>query len=343
MSKNKSRIAIDTGPLKSGHKVRGVGFYTRELIKALGEEIEAIDFSKEDLSQYDLIHYPYFAPFQKTLPLRKPTKIVVTIHDLIPLLYPKHYPPGVRGRINFSLQRLLIKKADAIIADTETSKKDIVRFLQIRPEKVSVVHLAPGEIFKKIVVKKHYNLPKRFVLYVGDVNYNKNIPGLVKAVKIADVPLVMVGKQAVEIENQDLSHPELKHLKEVLPEFKDNKKIIRLGFVSDEDLVAIYNLATVYCQPSFYEGFGLPVLQAMACGTPVVATRTQALVEIGAEACLYADLKDHRDLAQKIKEVLESVDLQKELSQKGLKHVKEFSWAKTASETIKVYEKVLSK
>jgi glycosyltransferase involved in cell wall biosynthesis len=132
------------------------------------------------------------------------------------------------------------------------------------------------------------------------------------------------------------------HLKEILLELKNNKKIIRLGFVSDEDLVAIYNLATVYCQPSFYEGFGLPVLQAMACGTPVVAARTPALMEIGESACLYADPQDTKDMAQKIKKVLDNSSLQKDLSQKGLRQVKKFSWTKTAEETYKIYEKALS-
>ena len=336
------KIAIDTGPLKSGHKVRGVGFYTQNLIVALGNRVTAVDFREVDLAQYDLIHYPYFSPFQKTLPLRKPARSVVTVHDLIPLLYPKHYPPGLRGKVNFSWQKLLIKKVDHIIADSETSKKDIIKFFGVHPGKIVVVRLAPGEMFKKLVVKKHYKLPKRFVLYVGDVDYNKNIPGLIKAVKILDIPLVMVGKQAGEIENQDLAHPELMHLKEILPDFKNNPKVIRLGFVSDEDLVAIYNLATAYCQPSFCEGFGLPVLQAMACGTPVVAAKTPALMEIGESACLYADPQDPKDMAQKIKRVLDNPSLQKDLSQKGLKQVKKFSWTKTAQETYKVYEKALS-
>jgi glycosyltransferase involved in cell wall biosynthesis len=345
----RSKIAIDTGPLKSGHKVRGVGFYTRELINALGSRVAAVDFNEVDLAQYDLIHYPYFSPFQKTLPLKKPTKVVVTIHDLTPLLYPKHYPPGIKGRINFSWQKLVIKKVDRIIADSETSKKDIVKFLKINPEKIAVVRLAPGRHFRELKMseqlrcKKKFGLPDFFVLYVGEFNYNKNIPGLIKAMKFLDVPLVLVGKQAGEIENQDLSHPELRHLKEILPDLKNNPRIIRLGFVTDADLVAIYNLATVYCEPSFYEGFGLPVLQAMACGTPVVAAQAPALAEIGENACLYADPESPEDMAQKIKKILDDQSLQKELAQKGQEQAKKFSWAKTAAETMKLYEEVLSK
>ena len=108
------KVAIDSGPLTSGHKVRGVGVYTRELIKALKKEskglkIEAVNFKKADLTKYDLVHYPYFNPFFVTLPQKKPTKIVVTIHDLIPLIYPKNYPPGIQGKLKFQIQKYLLK------------------------------------------------------------------------------------------------------------------------------------------------------------------------------------------------------------------------------------------
>jgi len=129
------KVAIDKGPLSSGHAVRGVGAYTRELIKALHEKtkkrknlkIDAVDFEKADLTKYDIVHYPYFHPFFLTLPFNKPAKTVVTIHDLIPLIYPKHYPPGIRGMFKFKLQKYLIKRVDGIITPSETSKKDIVR------------------------------------------------------------------------------------------------------------------------------------------------------------------------------------------------------------------------
>ncbi len=330
------KIAIDSGPLTSGHKVRGVGFYTQNLIDNLGDKIEAVDFQNADLSKYDLIHYPYFSLFQNNLHLVKKNKFVVTIHDLIPLIYPKNYPPGIRGKINFWLQKFAVCKADAIITDTETSKKDIVRFLGISPEKIHVVYLAPGKNFRKIAdsnfldkVRAKYNLPKKFVLYVGDVNYNKNIPVLIKACKLADLPLVLVGKQALEIENLDLNHPELVHLNEVVKDLK-SKNIIRLGFVPDEDIVAVYNLASVYCQPSLYEGFGLPVLQAVACGIPVVASRTQALVEIAGEAATFVE----PDSPNQFVEAFENLKSVGQLPRK-------YSWDKTADETYSIYKQVL--
>lgn len=360
------KVAIDAGPLTSGHKVRGVGFYTKELVKALGQgskrvkglKVEAVNVEMADLSKYDLIHIPYFNPFLLSFPENiSDYNFVVTIHDLIPLVYPKHYQPGVRGKLTFLKQKTILKKAKAIITDSETSKKDIVRFLGINPNKIYVIRLAQGEIFKKISdtsllysIEVKYKLPKKFVLYVGDINYNKNIPNLIAACKIAKMPLVICGKQALEIEElgQNLKilkgprdwiryvfgkpHPELAHYKELLRKFKGNKNIIRLGFVPDEDLVAIYNLAEVYCQPSLYEGFGLPVLEAFACGTPIVASKTQALVELSEGAAVFVDPNDPKDIAEGFKKRI-----------KNPKLPREYAWEKTAKETYAIYQKCLRK
>lgn len=356
------KIAIDSGPLASGHKVRGIGFYTKNLIESLGDKVESVDFSKSDLSKYNIVHIPFFNPFFVNIPMNTRSKIVVTVHDVIPLVYPKHYPPGLRGSIRLLINKFLLMRVKAVITDTEASKKDIVRFLGVQVNKVHVTHLAQGKEFKKLdaketeMVKKKYNLPDKFVLYVGDINYNKNVLGLVKACKAINVPLVIVGKQALEIETDydlvslrgprdwvrflfGVSHPQVAHLRQITKEFKD-KNIIRLGFLSDENLVAVYNLATVYCQPSFYEGFGLPILQAMACGAPVVAAKTQALVEIGESGCIFADPKDPNDLAEKISNVIKDNSLRKKLIKAGLNLVKKYSWKKTASETMEIYKNV---
>lgn len=339
------RVAIDVGPLSSGHAVRGVGFYTKRLIEALGDRVEAVDSTATDLTKYDLIHYPAFDLFRHTLPIVKQTKTIVTIHDTIPLIYPTHYPPGVRGKINFYLQKYSLRSVSAIITDTETSKKDICRFLGVIPDKVHVVYLAPGEMFRKMdngkrkmEIKKRFGLPDRFAVYLGDVNYNKNIPVLIDACKIAKIPLVICGKQAKEVGDRDrkLNHPELTHLRSL-----DWNNVVTLGFVSDEELVAIFNLASVYVQPSLYEGFGLPVLQAFACGTPVVAAKTQALVEIGNPGCLFVDPNDPEDVAEKIEKIIEDDKLRKQLIETGKVIAKNFSWEKTAKETMKVYRKAI--
>jgi len=347
------KIAIDSRPLTGGHAVRGVGAYTKSLIEYLKKikkiKVDVVDFQKIDLSKYDVAHYTYFHPFFLTLPFNKKTKVVVTIHDLIPLIYPKHYPPGWRGRFKFLIQKVLVKRTEGIITVSETSKKDIVRFLGVPQEKIRVVYEAPREIFKKLEtgdwklrIKKRYDLPNRFVLYVGDVNYNKNILGLARACKMAKTPLVIVGKQAAN-EEADLSHPENQLFAEFLGEYGEDPNVLRLGFIPDEDLVAIYNSAAVYCQPSFYEGFGLPVLEAMACGTPVVAAKTQALVEIADKAAFFADPKEPKDIAEKISELLENSELRAQLIRKSRERVKEFSWTRTAKETADFYRQLIKR
>jgi len=327
------KAAIDVGPLKGGDSVRGIGVYTRELLKAL--KIEGVDVFNSDLSKYSVVHFTRFNPFRISIPYKKPVgvKFVLTIYDLIPLIYPEHYPPGIRGWMNWQINKFLIKKnIDAIITISETSKKDICRFVGIDSKKVHMVYLAPRSVFSKLEIAKHYNLPERFAMYVGDVNYNKNIPILVEACRIAKTPLVIAGKQAKEIENMDLNHPELQHLKNI-----DWSEVTRLGFVPDEDLVKIYNLARVYIQPSLYEGFGLPVLEAQAAGVPVVASKTQALVEIAEESALFADPKSAADFAQKIKSVTENAELRNSLSKKGLENAGKYTWDKVAKETLEVY------
>jgi len=366
------KIAIDKGPLTSGHKVRGIGVHTRELIEAIKRtkdkdiNLSCVDFEKSDLSKYDIVHYQNFHPYFPTLPSKKQAKkVVVTIHDLIPLIYPKQYPPGAKGKINFVKQKLRLKYVDAIITISETSKKDICRFLRIDPEKVHVVHLAPKKIYKKsgdekfkLQVKNKYNLPDSFVLYVGDVNYNKNIPTLLKACKKAKKNLVISGKQAKEIENMgigldvlggpqdwvrflfDIPHPENAHYKDLLGMFKNGGKIIRPGFVSDEELVGIYNLATVYVQPSFYEGFGLPLLEAFSCGIPVVASKIQAHKEVADDAAVYFETENVDELSKKINILFKDKKKRKEMIEKGVERNKEYSWGKVARETIKVYKLV---
>jgi glycosyltransferase involved in cell wall biosynthesis len=340
------KVAIDSGPLTSGHAVRGIGVNTRELLEGFksishkGVQIEDVDFSKDDLSKYDIVHHQYFRPFFVDLPFTKPAgKVVLTIHDLIPLIYPKHYPAGLKGAINFMINKYLIKEnVDVIITISETSKKDICRFLGVDPGKVHVIYLAPRSVFKKIEnfctlsvrnskleIAKRYGFPESFALYVGDVNYNKNIPGLVKACEIAKIPLVICGKQAKGIEELDLNHPELKHLKNV-----DWSGVTRLGFIPDEDLVAIYNLATVYVHPSFYEGFGLPVLEAVACGTPIAVAKSQCMVEVMGDDFSYCDPHDAKSIAKAILN-----------PNKNKKLPRNYLWGKTAKETYRLYQSLV--
>jgi glycosyltransferase involved in cell wall biosynthesis len=180
------------------------------------------------------------------------------------------------------------------------------------------------------------------LLYVGDVTWNKNLPRLIDAVKELKVPLVMIGKSLVS-EDYDRDNPWNADLNRVNELAKNDKNIIRLGFVPDLDLVSVYNLATAAIMPSLYEGFGLPVLEAMACGCPVITSKEGSLGEVAGDSAFFVDAYDVKSISSGIKEVFGNKDLQEALRKKGLENVKKFNWKKTAEETVRAYEGVLGK
>lgn len=341
-------------PLKSGnflqHRVRGTGFYLRNLKISLEKYYPQNKYTfftrgEKLLQNVNLVHYPYFEPFFLTLPFKTKSKFIVTIHDLTPLVFPANFPSGIKGKMKWNLQRLRLKKASAIITDSQSSKKDIIRFAGISESKISVVYLAAGEEFKKLEIKnyelkikKKYGLPDKFALYVGDVTWNKNLSALMKAAGIAKVPLVLVGKAITEKEF-DKTNPWNQDLVKV-KNLAGNDNIFTLGFITQEDLVALYNLATVFVMPSFYEGFGLPILEAMSCGCPVVTSKEGSIPEIAGDAAFYVDAYDINSIAHGMEKVFKDATLQKELSEKGIIQSGKFSWKKTADETNRVYEKI---
>ncbi len=368
------RIAIDSGPLSGGHSVRGVGLSIKSLIESLKKynnekeiNINPVDFSTTDLTGYDVLHYTAFNPFFLNNPRigSNKSKIVITIHDLIPLIYKEQYPSGVRGFLNCQINKILLKKADSIITVSETSKKDIVSYFDLIPKKINVIYWAADDIFREGAnskdlseVKRLYKLPDRFILYVGDVNYNKNLSTLIKACAMRNIPLVIVGKQASNINELILGskgangprdifrniskkpHPELAHLN-ILSQLLKRNKVITTGFVPKEDLIAIYKLATVYCQPSYYEGFGMPVIEAFSCEVPVIISRTQALVEVAGGGALVADPYSAKDFSEKIALLLNDSTFRLHLVRAGKTRSKQFSWEKTAKRTIEIYKKIL--
>jgi len=348
------KIAIDVSPLQTGHRVRGVGFYLENLKNALVKyfpQNEYIFFEAGEKlpDDIDLVHFPYFEPFFLELPLYKKFKTVVTVHDLTPIVFPKAFPRGLKGEIRWQMQKYALKRADSIIVDSQCSKKDVLKYVGVKEKKISVVYLAAGEQFKVLDHKSwildlraKYKLPEKFVLYVGDVTWNKNLPRLLDAVTQVEAPLVMVGKSLVS-ENYDKDNPWNADLNRVNELAKDNKNIIKLGFVPDEDLIKIYNMATALVMPSLYEGFGLPVLEAMSCGCPVICSKEGSLQEVAGDAAHFVDAYDVKSITTGIKEVFGNKKLQEELSRRGIENVKRFSWEKTAEETVKAYEGVLGK
>jgi len=296
-----------------------------------------------------LIHYPYFSPFFLSLPADLKKDFVVTIHDLIPLVFPKAYPPGIKGKIKFFIQKRRIKKAKMIITDSESSKKDINKYLGVCLDKIRVVYLAAAnnvsriedkDSLKKIAEK--FNLPSQFALYVGDVNFNKNLPNLLKACLAVEIPLVIVGRQAVQ-KDFDITNVENSPLIELNNLIEKEGGAIKLGYVEENDLSGLYSLAAVYCQPSYYEGFGLQILEAMSCGCPVLASNVSSLPEVAGEAGLLINPRCVESIADGINKIIKNESVKNELVKRGYVQAKKFSWDKTARETIKVYEEILVK
>lgn len=355
------KVGINIRPLYSGHKLRGIGYYTESLLKALEkyEDIDIIRFtSLADLKDVDVIHYPWFDFYFHSLPIKKKVPAVVTIHDVIPLIFKDKYPAGFKGNINFILQRLALKRTNAIITDSNASKLDICKFLKIEEQKISVIHLAADEDFKilgetkLLLAKRKYNLPDEFLLYVGDVNWTKNVPFLIEGFhrivqkpEFRGIKLVLVGSSFLKkVDNID--HPELAPLKKVnklIEELNLESKIIRVGDIDKDLLVAFYNLATVYIQPSLYEGFGLPLLEALTCGTPVISSNRSSLPEVGGEAGVYFDPENLNQFRKIVLEILQNKPLQNKLSKLAIKQAEKFSWKKVAEQTVNVYQKVLEK
>lgn len=351
------KIGFNISPLTNENNVRGVGVYTKNLLENLKKDkkIEVIEFTDKLNQKVDLIHYPWFDLFFNTLPIKKICPTVVTIHDVMPLVFSKFYPTGVKGKIKLQLQKLSLKSCSAIITDSQTSKSDIHKFLKIPQQEISVIALAADKKFKKLSskqklqVKRKLNLPDKFLLYVGDVNFVKNTPFLIREFlklrtnnQFADISLVLIGKSFTK--KIESFHPELKSLietKKLIDE--EGEKIEALGYLETDDLVGVYNLATAYIQPSLYEGFGLPILEAMAAGCPVISSESGSLKEVGKDAVIYFNPVADGELSSAIVKLLSSDTLRKELINRGLERAKDYSWEETTKQTIEVYAKVLKR
>lgn len=350
------KIAIDVSPLYDGNSIRGVGYYTKNLIESLQSEIKINPEYKnwqinlitniDDLRStiYDLIHYPFFDPFKLTLPKKTKTPTIVTVHDLIPLQFKSLYPAGIKGEIKWFIQKNKLKKVDYIITVSNYSKHIIKNIIGYPENKIFVTYLAANKNFKPYndpkkleSIRKKYNLPKKFVLYVGDINRNKNIPLLADTCIDLDYPLVIVGSSATKKVGY---HPETK---DILYIQSLSSKLILPGFIPDKDLPYLYNLATIYCQPSFAEGFGLPVVEAMQSGCPVVYSKETSLSEIMDLNGISFNPYSSDEIKKVLKKLWGNPILQKKYRELGLKRAKTFDWKYTALQTLAVYKLALGK
>ncbi len=292
----------------------------------------------------DLAHVPYWAA-----PLRSPVPLVVTVHDLTPLLQ-LEYRRGAAARLYNALVTASARGANHVITDSVASKLDIVKHLGIVPEAVTAVYLAatpqyrPGEnSLVDMAVLKKYNLPDFYVLYLGGYELHKNVTTLLLAYTYvgqavgSDYPLVLAGKKP---EKASASFPDYDTY---IGQLQIGDYVRWIGFVDEEDKPVVYRNADTFVFPSRQEGFGLPVLEAMACGTPVVTTDCASLPEVVGEAGFAVDPDDARGMAGAIISTLIQDNLRAELKQKGLEQAKKFSWEKTATETAVIYDQVMQK
>lgn len=268
------------------------------------------------LGQIDVFHASDW-----TIP-RTQASVVTTIHDLTFLKYPQDHLPGIVAAHKRHLNRTK-NKAAATITVSQSTKRDLLN-QGFATDKVHVVYEAAGSIFKPVKstsVKSKYELTKPYILSIGTQEPRKNIKRLIEACKPFrhQYDLVIVGKFGWGEKTQALPGVRL------------------LGFVPDEDLPGLYSGALAFVYPSFYEGFGLPVIEALSCGCPVVISNVSSLPEIGGEAAIYVDPLSAAGITSGIKTALEQTQKLRHL---GLEQAKKFSWEKTARETLKIYEKV---
>lgn len=353
--KKKFKVAIDVSPLSDGNAIRGVGHYTKELVKALKQEIKTnSDYKNYEIilvtdkskpkTDFDLIHYPYFDPYKLTLPqTNKP--YIVTCHDLIPQAFKKHFPVGIKGEIKWLIQKRRLEQADYIICPSHSAKYQILDHIHYSPDKIFTTYEAASPEFKPHPLEKYnyiykkYNLPKKFVLFLGDINWNKNVPSLVKACLSLKYPLVIAGSAA---KKEAPNHPWTQDIlwlqsKARALEIRGSKALTLTGFIPDEDLPYLFNAATIYCQPSFSEGFGLPLVQAMQSGTPVAYSQESCLPEIMDFNGEFFDPYKITSIKKALKKLWETPSLRRQYSESGIKRAKFFSWKKTALQTLGVY------
>lgn len=338
------RVAIDISPISDTNSVRGVGTYTNNLtsaLKKIKDGPEIITFSGVEVPSVDLVHYPYFDLFFHTLPIKSTIPRIVTIHDVIPLVFPKQFPTGIKGKYNHFLQKRALQNTDAIICDSNISKKDIVEKLGYPDQKIHVIYLAPSGSFRPLKnnnfeqIKSKYNLPNKFFLFVGDVNWNKNIINLLKAVEKTRVNLVMVGKSLT-----DTNLMQVKEIDKTINNLSISGLIKKTGYITNTELSIIYNLAQATIVPSVYEGFGLPVLESMACGTPVICSNTSSVKEIAGDDVIYFDPYSPQKISESIGLFLSfKQDKLRNIKDRCLKHALLFNWEKVAQQTFEVYKK----
>jgi glycosyltransferase involved in cell wall biosynthesis len=286
----------------------------------------------------DLCHVPYLAS-----PLRSPVPTVVTIHDLIPLLLPE-YRSTLRVRLYTWLVSAAARRADLIITDSQHSRQDIVDHLGIDPRRVRAIYLAADPSCRVISdtaklerVRQAYGLPETYVLYLGGFDRRKNLEGLLRAYARVSaawdaVPALVVAGRLPTADTALFPDP-----RRMVSELDIQQRVTFTGWVAGEDKPALYSGALFFAFLSLYEGFGLEPLEAMACGTPVLAADSTSLPEIVGPGGLLVDPTDVDQIAQAMVDLARDTERREQLAAEALKQAARFDWTETAAETLQVY------
>ncbi len=290
----------------------------------------------------DLVHIPYFAP-----PLQPIQRTLVTIHDLIPLVLPA-YRGGPLVRLYTALVTTAARRAHFILTDSQASRQDIRKHLHVPDNRVRVVYLAAAPYYRPVSdtaalhsVHQKYRLPERFVLWLSSFDVRKNAAALLHAYTwvahaLGDAyPLVMAGNVPAR------DTPLFPDPRRIAVELGIATIVLYPGFIAEEDKPAVYSAATAFVYPSRYEGFGLPVLEAMACGTPVVTSNTTSLPELVGDAAFQVSPGDTRSMGAAIIALCVDESLREELRCRGLARAATFTWQRTASATLDAYRQLL--
>jgi glycosyltransferase involved in cell wall biosynthesis len=273
------------------------------------------------------------------VPLAMSAPTVVTIHDMSLTMFPKYHPPR-RVLLNRPLVDVAARRADAIITVSESAKRDIVRLYGSQAERIHVVHEAAAPSFQPIRdqplldrVRQRYELAERFVLYVGTIEPRKNLPKLIEGFarrrKSGEIPHQLVCAGPYGWLSRDIE--------DLIDRLQIEQSVRFTGYVPFDDLAALYSLAEMFVFPSLYEGFGLPVIEAMACGTPVITGQVAALAEVGGGAVEQVGHLDADSLGDAMVRLAGDPRRRGELSSLGLQRAHTFSWQRAARETLKVY------
>jgi glycosyltransferase involved in cell wall biosynthesis len=344
---------------RAGHQNQYVIFVTKE-----GAEAFAADFSKKPanvrLVIFDHPHYSFAEQFQFISVIKKQKldlmhfahinhpifyrdPFVITMPDLTLYYYPGKEKLNFIKRWAYNMVMLsAINHSRKIIAVSKNTKKELIEKLNAPARKIKVIYEGADQQFKMIknekkrqAILKKYQIKKSYLIYLGQGRAHKNLPRLIEGFSQAirqglDAQLILVGRQDRGTVN----------LERLVKQLGMSKRIILTGFVSDDELPYLYRSATAYVFPSLSEGFGLPPLEAMACGIPVISSNASCMPEVLEEAALYFDPFDPQDIARAIKKIMSDGKLRREMIKKGFKQVKKYSWQKMAKETLVLYNRI---